>query len=35
MTLSAGKRKQVNPSGKLWTTVLGATGQGNLCHRSG
>ena len=33
MALSAGKRKQVNPSGKLWTTVLGATGQGSLYKR--
>jgi 6-phosphofructokinase 1 len=30
MSLSAGKRKQVNPHGKLWSTVLGATGQGSL-----
>ncbi len=34
MALSAGKRKQVNPSGKLWTTVLGATGQGYLSNRT-
>ena len=34
MALSAGKRKQVNPSGKLWSTVLGATGQGALCNAS-
>jgi 6-phosphofructokinase 1 len=32
MALSAGKRKQVHPSGKLWSTVLGATGQGSLCN---
>ncbi len=31
MALSAGQRKQVNPNGKLWSTVLGATGQGSLC----
>jgi 6-phosphofructokinase 1 len=30
MALSAGQRKQVHPSGKLWSTVLGATGQGSL-----
>lgn len=30
MALSAGQRKQVNPNGKLWSTVLGATGQGSL-----
>jgi 6-phosphofructokinase 1 len=30
MALSAGQRKQVNPKGKLWSTVLGATGQGDL-----
>jgi 6-phosphofructokinase 1 len=30
MALSAGKRKQVNPQGKLWSTVLEATGQGSL-----
>jgi 6-phosphofructokinase 1 len=30
MALSAGQRKQVNPSGKLWSTVLEATGQGSL-----
>ncbi len=34
MILSASKRKQVNPSGKLWSTVLGATGQGALCNRA-
>lgn len=28
--LTAGKRKQVNPGGKLWQTVLEATGQGSL-----
>lgn len=28
--LSAGKRKQVSPHGKLWRTVLEATGQGSL-----
>ncbi len=30
MSASAGKRKQVNPDGKLWSTVLEATGQGSL-----
>ena len=30
MSASAGKRKQVNPKGKLWLSVLGATGQGSL-----
>ena len=30
MTLSAGKRKQVDPHGKLWYSVLEATGQGSL-----
>jgi len=30
MALSAGKRKQVLPNGKLWRTVLEATGQGSL-----
>jgi len=30
MSASAGKRKQVNPKGKLWLSVLGATGQGLL-----
>jgi 6-phosphofructokinase 1 len=30
MELSVDKRKQVNPTGKLWTTVLESTGQGSL-----
>jgi 6-phosphofructokinase 1 len=30
MSESAGKRKQVNPKGKLWLGVLDATGQGSL-----
>ncbi len=30
--MTAGRRKQVNPSGKLWQTVLGATGQGVLTN---
>ena len=30
MELSGGKRKQVKPEGKLWRTVLEATGQGSL-----
>jgi 6-phosphofructokinase 1 len=34
MALSAGKRKQVNPNGKLWSTVLEATGQGSLKNPS-
>ncbi len=30
MKASAGKRKQVHPEGKLWLSVLAATGQGTL-----
>jgi len=30
MSASAGKRKNINPKGKLWLSVLGATGQGSL-----
>ena len=30
MEASAGGRKQVDPNGKLWCSVLGATGQGSL-----
>jgi 6-phosphofructokinase 1 len=30
MNLSVGKRKQVDPQGKLWSTVLESTGQGTL-----
>ncbi len=30
MSASAGKRKQVDPNGKLWLSVLDATGQGAL-----
>ena len=30
MKLSVGRRKQINPHGKLWRTVLEATGQGNF-----
>jgi 6-phosphofructokinase 1 len=30
MPSSAGRRKQVNPDGKLWQTVLESTGQGSL-----
>ncbi len=30
MTASAGKRKQVSPQGRLWQSVLEATGQGEL-----
>jgi 6-phosphofructokinase 1 len=30
ISASAGKRKQVDPKGKLWMGVLGATGQGSL-----
>lgn len=30
MSASAGKRKKINPKGKLWLSVLGATGQGPL-----
>jgi len=32
MNASAGKRKQVDPNGKLWQGVLGATGQGSLSN---
>jgi len=32
MSLTAGKRKQVAPGGKLWQTVLEATGQGSLVN---
>ncbi len=35
MALSAGKRKQIKPHGKLWRTVLGATGQGPLMSGDG
>jgi 6-phosphofructokinase 1 len=34
MTASAGKRKQINPMGKLWLSVLDATGQGSLKNDS-
>lgn len=34
MKLSAEKRKQVNPNGKLWCNVLEATGQGALLNKS-
>ena len=30
MSASAGKRKKIDPKGKLWLGVLGATGQGSL-----
>jgi len=30
MSASAGKRKKIDPRGKLWLSVLGATGQGSL-----
>jgi 6-phosphofructokinase 1 len=30
MSASAGKRKKIDPKGKLWLSVLGATGQGSL-----
>ena len=30
LSASAGKRKQIDPKGKLWMGVLGATGQGSL-----
>lgn len=30
MRLSAGKRKKIDPSGRLWRNVLAATGQGSL-----
>ncbi len=35
MGISAEKRKQVNPRGKLWRTVLEATGQGTLLNDGG
>ncbi|MBU0995818.1 MAG: ATP-dependent 6-phosphofructokinase [Proteobacteria bacterium] len=35
MALSIGKRKQVSPHGKLWLTVLEATGQGPLKNNIG
>jgi 6-phosphofructokinase 1 len=27
---SAGRRKQIDPDGRLWQSVIEATGQGNL-----
>jgi 6-phosphofructokinase 1 len=30
LSASVGKRKQINPKGKLWMSVLDATGQGSL-----
>jgi len=33
MHLSAGKRKQVDPLGELWRSVLAATGQGPLTNQ--
>jgi 6-phosphofructokinase 1 len=33
MPTAAGKRKRVNPNGKLWQTVLEATGQGTLMNK--
>jgi 6-phosphofructokinase 1 len=33
MPTAAGKRKRVNPNGKLWQTVLEATGQGTLTNK--
>jgi 6-phosphofructokinase 1 len=30
MSASAGRRKQLDPNGKLWRSVLEATGQGPL-----
>ncbi len=32
MEASAGKRKSVDPQGKLWQSVLEATGQGSLIN---
>jgi 6-phosphofructokinase 1 len=32
MSASAGKRKKIDPRGKLWLSVLGATGQGSLIN---
>jgi 6-phosphofructokinase 1 len=34
MQASAGRRKQVDPEGKLWRSVLEATGQGSLKNNS-
>lgn len=34
VSLTAGKRKQVNPGGKLWQTVLEATGQGSMLNEA-
>ncbi len=34
MALSVGRRKQVSPNGKLWRTVLEATGQGTLKNQN-
>jgi len=34
METSAGGRKQVDPNGKLWRSVLDATGQGSLLNRN-
>jgi len=31
--MTAGKRKRVNPRGKIWQTVLEATGQGDLTNQ--
>jgi 6-phosphofructokinase 1 len=33
MKSSAGRRKQVSPEGKLWVTVLEATGQSSLTNK--
>lgn len=35
ISATAGKRKQINPNGKIWQTVLEATGQGDLTNQPG
>jgi 6-phosphofructokinase 1 len=35
MSLAAGKRKKVNPHGKIWRTALESTGQGSLKNDNG
>jgi 6-phosphofructokinase 1 len=32
ISATAGRRKQINPHGKIWQTVLEATGQGDLTN---
>ncbi|WP_373499706.1 ATP-dependent 6-phosphofructokinase [Desulfococcus sp.] len=35
MAASAGRRKQINPDGRLWQSILDATGQGSLKNDQG